>query len=410
MKWAFLLGSPDISGGTYVIFEHAIRAKKRGIDVTIITEKPVDKKILSWHSESLNLSWSTHEQVKNIEFDVAIATWWKTVFEIHRITAKSYVYFVQSIESRFYDEKELPLKKLIESTYVLPFHFVTEARWISKYLAENYNQSPSLVRNGIRKDIYKPDGEKYFQSEHGKLRVLIEGPLGVPFKNVEKTIELCKKSLADEIWLLTLSPISSFPGVDRVFSRISIFDTAKVYRSCDVLVKLSYVEGMFGPPLEMFHCGGTAITYDVTGHDEYMVHNYNSFIVKRDDNDQVISFINKLKTEPDLLNTLKQNALKTANNWPDWDTQASEFMDVMSSITKSQLSLQPLLEKQSKILFDWYVLAENYRLVLEKNQILIDANSLSVSTINKKYTIKKLIDFLFLKYSRLYKQSINSKK
>ncbi|MDE1767470.1 MAG: hypothetical protein KGI27_14535, partial [Thaumarchaeota archaeon] len=113
---------------------------------------------------------------------------------------------------------------------------------------------------------------------------------------------------------------------------------------------------------------------------------------------------------PDLLNTLKQNALKTANNWPDWDTQASEFMDVMSSITKSQLSLQPLLEKQSKILFDWYVLAENYRLVLEKNQILIDANSLSVSTINKKYTIKKLIDFLFLKYSRLYKQSINSKK
>jgi hypothetical protein len=43
------------------------------------------------------------------------------------------------------------------------------------------------------------------------------------------------------------------------------FDTPLVYRSCDILGKLSYVEGMFGPPLEMFHCGWTAIVYNVTG-------------------------------------------------------------------------------------------------------------------------------------------------
>jgi len=92
------------------------------------------------------------------------------------------------------------------------------------------------------------------------------------FKNVEKTIELCLQSDADEIWLLTSTEISEYPGVDKCFSRVAIEKTPEIYRSCDVLVKLSYVEGMFGPPLEMFHCGGTAIVYDVTGHDEYIKH------------------------------------------------------------------------------------------------------------------------------------------
>ena len=71
-------------------------------------------------------------------------------------------------------------------------------------------------------------------------------------KNVPKTIEICRESEADEIWLLTSSAVDTYEGVDRVFSRLPIEDTAKVYRSCDVLVKLSLVEGMFGPPLEMF--------------------------------------------------------------------------------------------------------------------------------------------------------------
>lgn len=69
----------------------------------------------------------------------------------------------------------------------------------------------------------------------------------------------------------------------------------EIYRSCDVIVKLSYIEGMFGPPLEMFHCGGTAIVYDVTGHDEYIVHEKNALVVKTDDDKQVINYIKWIK-------------------------------------------------------------------------------------------------------------------
>ena len=66
---------------------------------------------------------------------------------------------------------------------------------------------------------------------------------------------------------------------DRVFERVAVESTPVIYRSCDVLVKLSQVEGMYGPPLEMFHCGGTVVTYDVTGHEEYVEHGVNGLVV-----------------------------------------------------------------------------------------------------------------------------------
>ena len=67
----------------------------------------------------------------------------------------------------------------------------------------------------------------------------------------------------------------------EICRKITCHADSGIYRSCDVIVKLSYVEGMFGPPLEMFHCGGTSIVYDVTGHDEYIVHGKNGLVAKK---------------------------------------------------------------------------------------------------------------------------------
>lgn len=132
MKWAILVGSVDVSGGTYVIFEHAIRALRRGVKVTIVTEAPVIRSQLAWHREAEQLTYKTFDQVRRERFDVAVATWWRTVWELHRVPAKTYAYFVQSIESRFYDESERPLRKLVDSTYMLPLSVITEASWIKR--------------------------------------------------------------------------------------------------------------------------------------------------------------------------------------------------------------------------------------------------------------------------------------
>lgn len=361
MKWAIILGSPDISGGTYVIFEHAIRAKRRGVDVCIVTEEKINMSRLEWHPEARELTWKTFEEVKGIKFDIAMATWWRTVYELHRLSAGQYVYFVQSIESRFYTAEEKPLRKLVEATYTLPLHIITEAKWIKQYLKDNYNKDAYLVLNGIRKDIYTKSGESYSERKKGKLRVLVEGPIDVHFKNVPKTINLCKQSLADEVWLLTSSPISKVDGIDKVFSRVPIFETPKIYRSCDVIVKLSYVEGMFGPPLEMFHCGGTSITYDVTGYDEYILKEVNGLVAERDNDDKVIEYINELKKNKEKLELLKLNASKTAENWPSWEQASLSFHKSIEDIIKLDKISQETLKVNSNFLFDFYVISEEYK-------------------------------------------------
>ncbi|MGO9121290.1 MAG: glycosyltransferase [Desulfomonilaceae bacterium] len=325
MKWAFVLDSPNISGGTYVIFQHALYAKAIDDEVYLLTEKPVNKRQLEWHPEAKSLNWITLDQAISLEFDVVVATWWPTVFLLHKIPARSYAYFAQSVESRFYAENELPVRMLVDSTYLLPFDIITEAQWIKNYVAAKFNRIPRVVRNGIRKDVFRPDGNTHDPRQAHILRILVKGPLNIPFKNVDRTIEICRRSKADEVWLLTSTGLSKYPGVDRVFSRIPVHDTAAVYRSCDVLVKLSYVEGMFGPPLEMFHCGGTAIVYDVTGADEYIRHAFNALVAPSGSEQQVIDYINSLKERPERLAALKQGAAITASQWRDWHESSAEF-------------------------------------------------------------------------------------
>ena len=145
----------------------------------------------------------------------------------------------------------------------------------------------------------------------------------------------------DEIWLLTSSDVSTYPNADKVFSKISIEEAAEVYRSCDVLVKLSYVEGMFGPPLEIFHCGGTAIVYAVTGYDEYIQHDYNALVAEPDDEDAVINYLKTLKTDKQLLARLQNNAKITAAAWLDWQPASQNFMQMLEEASlKSPTSVQ----------------------------------------------------------------------
>jgi hypothetical protein len=355
-KVAFLLGSVHVGGGTYVVFQHALYLVRAGFEVTVVTEDEVTPAALAWHPEAQReLSFKTFSQVQSTSFDLAVATWWKTVFSLHRVEARSYVYFVQSIESRFYTESDLAARKFVESTYCLGLPVITEARWIQEYLQREFGARVALAPNGIRKDLYTEQGAAISPRERGKLRVLVEGPLGVFFKNTERTIELCSQSKADEIWFLTSSPgCVEYPWVDRIFSCVPITETPAIYRSCDLIVKLSYVEGMFGPPLEMFHCGGTAIVYDVTGHDEYVVNGRNAIVIPRDNEEQVIQTINRLRDDTAGLESLKDGARTTSATWPDWTAASKVFADGLLSFSGAQSPVRGALQAAARVFSEWH--------------------------------------------------------
>ncbi|MEB3197414.1 MAG: glycosyltransferase [Candidatus Sericytochromatia bacterium] len=326
MRIAFFIGSIDISGGTYVILQHALAAVAEGHSVTLVALLPYTPAMRDWHPALRQLPLFPLAALAETQFDLAIATWWKTALELHRIPAKRYAYFVQSIESRFYPPEERPLRRLVEATYDWGLPGITEASWIQAHLARQHNQPLALAPNGVRKDLYRPEGPSAApRLPPGRLRVLVEGPFGVPFKNVGRTLALMRQARVAETWLLTASDLPAFPGVARLFSRVPIAAVAPIYRACDVLVKLSLVEGMFGPPLEMFHCGGTAVVYQVTGHEEYIVPEHNALVLPCHDEAGVVAAVRRLQEDPALLGRLQQGALETAARWPDWPEASQTF-------------------------------------------------------------------------------------
>lgn len=322
-----------ISGGTYVIVQHAAYLHDQGYDVTLAVQEPFTAQTLAWHDRTSRLRCVPIDAAKSEVFDLVIATWWKTALELRHFNAPRYAYFVQSIESRFYPVADVPLRALVDATYQLPVSYVTEATWIRDYLAKDYDHEVALVRNGIRKDVYRTMGPAMAPRDPNRQpRVLVEGHFGVSFKNTALGVRLAREAGAKDIWMLTGTPVNWVPGVSRVFSRVPMNVTPEIYRSCDILVKLSTVEGMFGPPLEIFHCGGTAIVFDVTGHDEYIVDGHNACVVRCGDMDGVVTTLRRLLNDRAELTRLQLGALQTAESWASWDVSSAAFRDWVEKV------------------------------------------------------------------------------
>ena len=351
----FLVGSMAISGGTYVIVQHAVYLHDQGYDVTLAVQEPFTAQTLAWHDRTSRLRCVPIDVAKGEMFDFVIATWWKTALELRHFNSPRYAYFVQSIESRFYPASEVPLRALVDSTYRLPVTYVTEATWIRDHLKATYGHDAALIRNGIRKDIYRVTGPAMAPRDHNRQpRVLVEGHFGVSFKNTALGVRLAREAGAKDIWLLTGTPVKWVPGVSRVFSRVPMNVTPEIYRSCDILVKLSTVEGMFGPPLEIFHCGGTAIVFDVTGHDEYIVDGQNACVVRCGDMDGVVTTLRRLLNDRTELSRLQAGALQTAEAWVSWDESSSAFRNwVETSLAGPNVDRAVLAELSDKAFADY---------------------------------------------------------
>ncbi len=336
LRIVFLIGSADISGGTYVIFEHALRAQRAGCEVVIVPMFALEGVADAWHPALRELEFATFDEVADRDFDIAIATWWPTVYELPRVRFRHAVYFVQSAESRFYAVgPDRDAAGLAELTYTVGLPAITIAVWLQMYLGFQHGMISFLCRNGIDKSRYAVAGPSIEPRLTDGLRVLVEGSTA-PMKGLEHAVQAALDGGAAEVWLLTPSPVDRMDGVTKVISRIPADQTAPVYRSCDVLLKFSQVEGMYGPPLEMFHCGGTVVSNDVTGHDEYVRDGFNGLVVPTDDLEAAAEAIARLTKDRELLERLRAGAVATANSWHDWDAAGEEFLRLLTAIAKQR--------------------------------------------------------------------------
>jgi glycosyltransferase involved in cell wall biosynthesis len=327
MRVAFLVNDLQLSGGIGVVVQHARQLSLLGgWDVTLVLAR--EEEDASWHGyeQLAHLHVRSREEALSERYDVAVATWWETTFTLFELAAERYAYFVQSLEDRFYRHDEA--ERLGASmTLDLPVSFITEARWIRDTLAGlRPDASCYVVRNGIDKDIFAPL-ERPQPNTSEPLRVLVEGSPSAWFKHVHDAIAATASMREPHRLTIVCGERDALGEVvaDEIVGPLNHAEMAALYERMDVVLKLSSVEGMFGPPLEGFHRGATCVVTPVTGHDEYVEHGWNGLLTDWEDLHGTARQLDLLARDRELLHLLRTNALETARAWPSWE-QASQFM------------------------------------------------------------------------------------
>jgi O-antigen biosynthesis protein len=326
VRVAFLVNDLQLSGGVGVVVAHARQLHDRhGFDVTLVLAR--EQEDPHWHHEPLQgLPVLSLDEARRTRFDVAISTWWETAFALFELQADRYASFVQSLEDRFY-RPGAPERLGARLVLDLPVSFITEARWIADTLDDLRPGVPCyLVRNGIDKAVFAtPDALE--PRTDGPLNVLVEGYAASWFKGVNEAVAAVGQ-MREPHRLTVVTPYREglvANGADRVVGPITQRELATLYAESDVLVKLSRVEGMYGPPLEAFHMGATCVTTEVTGHEEYVEHGVNALVCDWDDPRGTSRQLDLLARDRVLLHRLRLGALETARAWPTWE-QAGQFM------------------------------------------------------------------------------------
>jgi glycosyltransferase involved in cell wall biosynthesis len=326
VKVAFLVNDLALSGGVGVVVQHARQlAQHHGAEVTLVLVREQD--VPTWSYDALDgLRVATLEEARTDRFDIALATWWETTFALFSLRAERYATFLQSLEDRFYRPGE-PERFAAAMTLDLPVAFVTEARWIAETLSELRPEARvHLVRNGIDKATFPPAAH-IEPRVSGPLRILVEGYAGTWFKGVNEAVAAVRM-MREPHELTVVAPDRTgldATGAAAVVGPLTHHEMAEEYAQTDVLLKLSRVEGMFGPPLEAMHGGATCVTTEVTGHDEYIRHGVNALVCDWDDPAGTARLLDLLARDRVLLHRLRLGALETAHRWPDWE-QAGQVM------------------------------------------------------------------------------------
>lgn len=316
----FALGDPSISGGTNFILSYASKLADLGAEVTVGLYAG-HARDAAWHSKSTGLTFKKLQDLQDVRFDLGICTWWRTVEPMLQVNCSRYVYFMQALETRFgINEGRPDIAYQAAMTYVLGLPTITNASWMQNLISVHTESKVWNVLPGVDKSLFFPS-----ESTKSKtFNVIVEGNLYASAKAVGETIQACQRAKPDKIFFVSPVPTKSIKGVE-LHAQVPFNKMASYYRNSDVLVKMSRSEGLFGPPIEAFHCGATAIVASVSGYDEYIRKGKNALVVQVDDFESATESLLELKNNGELINFLKANALKTAEFWPSIDETASQF-------------------------------------------------------------------------------------
>ena len=204
---------------------------------------------------------------------------------------------------------------------------MTEARWIQRWLMEEFGKKAYYVPNGLDQSVFFPSPP--IGESKKKICVLLEGPIDSWFKGMRDAYAAVS-GLDCELWIVSSQgkPPSDWE-YDRFFECVPIGEMKDVYSSCDIFLKMSYMEGFFGPPMEAMACGCAVVVGKVTGYDEYIVDGVNALVVEQGDIEGAKKAVKRLITDISLREKLIENGKETVRFW-SWDQSINLLEKVLA--------------------------------------------------------------------------------
>ena len=199
-KIAFAPGGVGIYGGTAVVFRHIMMLMAAGHDAFAINiGEPGDGG--AWFTG--NTAPIVHISDKRLylfdNIDLLFGTGSMTVAWSSLISARRKLYFVQADERQFVDEPALRAK--IHAEYKTECEYLTEALRIQKMLRMEFGHESAYVLNGIDPTVFYPDTPLEPRNPN-RLRVLIEGPIVIPYKGMDDA-HAAISPLDCDIWIVS---------------------------------------------------------------------------------------------------------------------------------------------------------------------------------------------------------------
>lgn len=140
IKIGYVIAGCDISGGLSVTCTHANYLLSRGFDISFICTG--QKHAIDWYPDQKVEIYEVEETEDN--YDILIATYWTTAFQVKQMKAVKKIYFIQSDERKFYEENSVE-RKQVDQTYRFDFDFMTMARWCQDWLREEFGKEAYLI-------------------------------------------------------------------------------------------------------------------------------------------------------------------------------------------------------------------------------------------------------------------------
>jgi glycosyltransferase involved in cell wall biosynthesis len=358
-----------------MIFEHAFRLKANGFRVSIT---------FKYFDASIPTSAFPHAVETNIikygsetKFDLVIATYWATVYDLKDFSARFYLYFCQCDERLFYEEND-SRRFWVEQTYsVVALFKIASAKFLAEKLNIEFSGPAFHAPCGINLDKFNQSNKPV---KSGRVKVLIEGPGKAKFKRIDDAFKVVRKFPDIEVWYVTYDGyVSPDWKPDRVFVKVPHHEMPDIYQSCDILLKLSAVESFGLPNLEMMACGGAVITSAFTGQEEYAIDGENAFVVDIGDTDKAAERLSQLINDSELRRRFGENGVKTASK-RDWNTLKPSFADVLNRIVTeypqgNRESCLPRLENLSLGYKEWESLLNGRDYMNKWKQSIVERES-----------------------------------